>query len=210
VAARMEREQAPGQRGPGGLESFAGAAGGAFAGLAAYQWLSEASSAHEAADGSGWLEAPDGGLWFMIPPARSSHLTETLSLPWAPTGSSTGLPAMELSSLGSRMGRLSPGSDGHLDAFDQAGNDMVLGDDGGFYLQGADGGFYTLGVDGAFYGVDSDGQYFAAPDGSGFTSDELAAAGVGGGEGMTTEAGWRTCSVELASRSRPAVSVLVR
>jgi hypothetical protein len=203
VRERVEREnpqafrQAQGNGG-GGDVSGAGVAtgvGAAASGFLAYHWIAggQAEAAHVNADGSAWFQDADGGAWFQDVGGDV--------FAWGGGG---------FSALGADGFFYAAAADGSFFAYDDAGTPfnvsddgmlymdgsdgsmLALGEDGSLYSAGADGSWYTQAADGSFVGAGADGSYFAAPDGSGFSGEELAAidAGSWDGGGGGDDGGW--------------------
>jgi hypothetical protein len=149
---------------------------GAFSGIAAYQWIRDASSRPEPvyseADGAAWYRGEDGSLWY-VDEVGDIFL-------WAENGEFMALSEDGLlwtTVCGELIAHTADGAvlwlrdDGSLHAFDVAGRDWTVGEDGAFYAEGADGRFYMLTPGGSYFGVDENGYYFPAPPESGFAAD---------------------------------------
>jgi hypothetical protein len=162
---------------------------GVFSGIVAYQWIRNAESRpeplHSEASGAAWYRGEDGSLWYV------DELGDIFL--WADNGefmalSDDGLLWTEV--CGQLIARTVDGTvlwlrdDGSLHAYDVAGKDWTVGEDGAFYAEGADGRWYMLGPGGGYYGVDEAGNYFPAPEASGFATDPPAKKKRKGRAGM--------------------------
>ena len=152
---------------------------GVFSGIAAYQWIRDASSrpepVHSEAGGAAWYRGEDGSLWYV------DELGDIFL--WADNGEFMALSDDGLlwtAVCGELIAHTVDGTvlwlrdDGSLHAYDVAGKDWTVGEDGAFYAEGADGRFYMLGPGGGYFGVDHAGNYFPAPAESGFAADRPA------------------------------------
>lgn len=165
---------------------------GGVAGAAAFSWLqSDAQQLHQGQDGSAFFEAAGGGIWYADPSGGVFALGGDGWLAADPAGFMWVLTdAGEYATWAADGTLVTLAENGSLVAFTETGDTLTLGEDGSFYFSGADGGFYTLGAGGAFYGVDENGDYFQAPEGSGFSADELASSEFVDDSGAAADDEW--------------------
>jgi hypothetical protein len=173
----------------------AGVAGG-LAGAGVWSWIhGGAHPVHESSDGSAFFESPDGSYWYADSAGNVFGLAEDGSwLALDGEGFLWGLDAGGNYVSWAADGTLvNLAGDGSLVAFAADGSAMTLGEDGSWFFDGADGSMYTADAEGHFWGIDDEGNYFEAPDGSGFSHSDLAAADLDGLDGAGVDGedgGW--------------------